>query len=131
MIFSIRGELSLSLRVRSSTWPTVDSTAGRIESLISRRLVVVSWSEPSICRSRGPIESTVWRTSAIVWLRWPRSTGPRPTCSMIGSKNDVSTPGIDCPGTSATADRPVEKTLTWLMPVSAGRSRPSRPGAAS
>ena len=41
-MFSIRGELSFSLRVRSSTWPTVDSTAGRIESLISRRLVVVS-----------------------------------------------------------------------------------------
>ena len=39
---------------------------------------------------------------------------------MIGSKNDVSTPGIDCPGTSATADRPVETMLTWLMPVSAG-----------
>ena len=39
---------------------------------------------------------------------------------MIGSKNEVSTPGIDCPGTSATLDRPVERTLTWLMPVSAG-----------
>ncbi len=39
---------------------------------------------------------------------------------MIGSKNEVSTPGIDCPGTSATPDWPVETTLTWLMPVSAG-----------
>ena len=39
MIASIRGELALSLRVRSSTWPTVDSTAGRTESLISRRLL--------------------------------------------------------------------------------------------
>ena len=48
-------------RVRSSTWPTVDSTAGRTASLISRKLVDVSWSEASNCRSRGPTESTVWR----------------------------------------------------------------------
>ena len=34
-------------------------------------------------------------TSAMVWLRWLRSTGPSPTCSMIGSKNEVSTPVID------------------------------------
>ena len=120
MIFSRRGEFVFKRRVRSSTWPSVDSTAGRIESLMSFRLVVVSWSEPSICCSRGPIESTVWRTWAIVWLRWLRSTGPKPTCSMIGSKNEVSTPGIDCPATSATVDRPVERMLTWLMPVRAG-----------
>ncbi len=31
MIVSIRGVLALSCRVRSSTWPTVDSTAGRID----------------------------------------------------------------------------------------------------
>ena len=49
-------------------------------------------------RTAAPIESTVWRTSAIVWLMSFRSTGPSPTCSMIGSKNVVSTPVIDLAG---------------------------------
>ena len=56
---------------------------------MSFKLPEVSWNAASICRSLGPTESTVWRTSAMVWLKSLRSTGPSPTCSMIGSKNEL------------------------------------------
>ena len=43
-VASIFGALALIRRDRSSTWPTVDSTAGRMASLMSFRLPEVSWN---------------------------------------------------------------------------------------
>ena len=120
-VASIFGVLALIRRDRSSTWPMVDSTAGRIASLMSFRLperllegrqhLAEPWARP--CRpSAGPRRSCGSGGFA--------RPGRGPTCSMIGSKNELSTPWIDCPGTSATADLPVDTMFTWLIPVSPG-----------
>ena len=71
----------------------------------------------------GAGASTVLRTSAIVWLRWLRSTGPRPTCSRIGSKNVDSTPCTTCAGDERDARTPRRDDVD---PALAGEARLDR-----